>query len=171
MAPARATRPAAMGRDQSLDRKCMRSPCLWDLTDRTGSPTVGAPVSGHGANDIDSLELPAEGPSAAEQGSGACRYPDLATATRSTSRRQAISHALPARVLLGRLRLELEPDELLVPEDPRVVARLDDVGVAGTELQLGAVVVRDVQPAGVDDAHVPCLAGVGAGHRFHALRP
>jgi hypothetical protein len=44
--------------------------------------------------------------------------------------------ALAARVLLCRARLELQCDESLVADDPRVVARLDHIRLAGANLGL-----------------------------------
>src|ERR671918_428198 len=64
-------------------------------------------------------------------------------------------------VFLCRPRLELEPDEPLVADDPRVVARLDDVRVAWADLDLGSVLVLDGQPAGVDNSNVASLAALG----------
>src|SRR5262249_5240043 len=66
---------------------------------------------------------------------------------------------------------ELEADERLVPDDPRVVAGLDDVGLARRDLVLGAVVMRDVHRAGLGEAHMPYLAALGADDRLDALRP
>jgi len=43
--------------------------------------------------------------------------------------------------------------------------------VAGPDGGLGSVLVCDVHPAGLSDAHVPDLAAVGAHDRLHALRP
>src|SRR3954454_16069849 len=74
-------------------------------------------------------------------------------------------------VVLRGLRLELEPDEALVADDPRVVTGLDDVRVAGADLELGAVVVLDAELAGLDDADVVHLAAVGAGDGLDAFRP
>jgi hypothetical protein len=79
--------------------------------------------------------------------------------------------ALAASVLLGRPRLEFEADEALVADDPGVMTWLDHIGVAGTHLGLGAVVMLDDQLAGLDDADVPNLAAVGTGDRLHALGP
>src|SRR6185369_4855018 len=78
---------------------------------------------------------------------------------------------LAARVLLGRLRLELETDEALVPDDPRIVTGLDHVGVTWSELDLGAIFVADGQPARLHDAHVSSLAAVRARNGLDALRP
>src|SRR5215210_4872970 len=74
-------------------------------------------------------------------------------------------------VFLSRSRLELEADEPLVADDPRIVARLDDVRLAGADLDLGSVVVLDAQPAGMDHADVACLAAVRSGDGLDALRP
>src|SRR4051812_19776204 len=85
--------------------------------------------------------------------------------------RAGVRHASALRVLLRRLRLELESDEPLVADDPGVVARLDDVGLARTDLHLGAVVVLDRQPPGLDDADMAGLAALGAGDGLDAVRP
>src|SRR5215210_2288494 len=74
-------------------------------------------------------------------------------------------------VFLSRSRLELEADEPLVADDPRIVARLDDVRLAGADLDLGSVVVLDAQPARMDDADVASLACLGSRNRLDALRP
>ena len=66
--------------------------------------------------------------------------------------------ALALRVFLRRSRPELESDEALVANHPGVVAGLDDVCLARTDLQLGAVLVFDGQAAGVDNADVASLA-------------
>jgi hypothetical protein len=50
-------------------------------------------------------------------------------------------------VLLGRVCFELEADERLVADDPRIVTGVDYVGVTWLELLLGAVFVDDVQAA------------------------
>src|SRR5512133_4189422 len=75
------------------------------------------------------------------------------------------------RVFLRRSRLELEADEPLVADDPRVVAGLDDVGVARTDLDLGAVLVLDGKAAGLDDADMASLAALGPGDGLDAFRP
>jgi hypothetical protein len=51
------------------------------------------------------------------------------------------------------------------------VTRLDQIGLAGTDLRLGAVLVPHGQTSGLDDADVPDLAAVGAGDGLHALGP
>src|SRR5215208_7255001 len=81
------------------------------------------------------------------------------------------SAELFARVILGRLRLELEAHEPLLAKDPGVVTRLDDIRIPGAELELRAVLVRHVHPAGLDDADVPGLAAIGARDRLDALGP
>src|SRR5215218_3780947 len=78
---------------------------------------------------------------------------------------------LRARVVLGRARLELEADEGLISYHPGVMTRLDHVSVARPDLCLGSVLVCDMEPAGLSDAHVPDLAAVRAHDRLHALRP
>ena len=52
-----------------------------------------------------------------------------------------------ARVLLRGFRLELEADEPVIADDLGVVAGLDHVHVAGTDLELGAVVMDHPHPA------------------------
>src|SRR5918994_2795591 len=79
--------------------------------------------------------------------------------------------ALRLRVFLRRARFELEADEALIAQHPRIMSRLDHVGIAGPNLGLGPVLVCDVEPAGLDNAHVPDLAAVRAHDRLHALRP
>src|SRR5215204_3664374 len=78
---------------------------------------------------------------------------------------------LRARVVLRRARLELEADEALIAYDPGVMTRLDHVGVARPDLGLGSVLVCDVEPAGLSDAHVPDLTAVCAHDGLHALGP
>src|SRR5687767_11624672 len=68
---------------------------------------------------------------------------------------------LAPRVHLGRRRLELEPDEGFVTNHPGIVARLDDVRLPRPNLSLGAVLVRHVNPAGLNDANMPHLARFG----------
>src|SRR5262245_41184368 len=75
------------------------------------------------------------------------------------------------RELLGRRRLELEPDERLVADDPRVVAGLDDVRLTGTDFLLRAVLVGDGHRTGLGEAHMPELAAVGSDDRLDAVRP
>src|SRR2546423_948146 len=67
---------------------------------------------------------------------------------------------LLTRVLLGGLRLELEADELFVPDDLGVVARLDRVRLAGTDLDDRAVLVRDAHPPCLHDSDVSVLAAL-----------
>jgi hypothetical protein len=43
--------------------------------------------------------------------------------------------------------LELEADEGFAANDLRVVARLDHVSLAGTDLELGSIFVRNSHPA------------------------
>jgi hypothetical protein len=66
----------------------------------------------------------------------------------SCDRQASGTLALALRVLLRRSGLELESDEPLVADHPRVVAGLDDVRLARTDLDLGAVLVLHSQPAG-----------------------
>ena len=81
------------------------------------------------------------------------------------------SRYLRAGVFLRRARLELEADEGLLAYHPSVMARLDHVSVARPDVGLGSVLVRDVEPAGLSDTHVPDLAAVCAHDRLDALRP
>src|SRR6187200_3022641 len=81
------------------------------------------------------------------------------------------SRCLRARVFLRRARFELEADESLVAYHPAVMPRLDHVSVARPDVGLGSVLVRDVEPAGLSDPHVPDLTAVRAHDRLHALRP
>jgi hypothetical protein len=48
---------------------------------------------------------------------------------------------------------------------------LDHVSIAGPDLSLGPVLVHDVEPAGLNNAHVSDLAAIRANDRLHALRP
>ena len=70
------------------------------------------------------------------------------------------SSGFGAGVRLGRARLELVTDEGLVADDPGVVPRLDRVGRAGSDLELGAVVVTNRESPRVSDADVPELAAL-----------
>src|SRR5829696_9820505 len=79
--------------------------------------------------------------------------------------------ALRPGVLLRGARLELEADEALIAYHPGVMTRLDHVSVARRDLGLGSVLVRDVESAGLSDAHVPNLTAVRARDRLHTLRP
>jgi hypothetical protein len=69
------------------------------------------------------------------------------------------------------LGVELDHHRGVAADDPGVVAGLDDVGVAGTELELRTVVVLHGDPAGVDDADVASLAALGPRYRLDAVRP
>src|SRR6266545_4189607 len=95
------------------------------------------------------------------------------TKTRATrpERGQPSRRRSPARICLRRLRFELVPNEGLVTDHPRIVARRDEVRVAGSYLGLRAVVLDDVHASSYHRAQVPGLAAVGAGHRLDALRP
>jgi hypothetical protein len=64
--------------------------------------------------------------------------------------------------LLGRLRLELEPHDGLIADDPRVVTGLDHVRVAWTDLLLGAIVMGDVHRARLHNADVPHLTALAS---------
>jgi hypothetical protein len=72
--------------------------------------------------------------------------------------------ALALRVFLRGSRLELESDEPLVADHPRVVAGLDDVHLARTDLDLGAILVPDGQPASIDNPDMAGLAALSSGH-------
>src|SRR5689334_9842662 len=78
---------------------------------------------------------------------------------------------LAPAVLLGCPRLELERDEGLVTDHPRVVAGFDQVRLARLEVQLRSVLMGHMQPARLHQADVLHLAAVGARDRFDALRP
>src|SRR5882724_7462029 len=75
------------------------------------------------------------------------------------------------RLGVRRGALELDADERLVADHPGVVSSGDAVGVAGTQVGLGAVGVRDTDATGDDVAQVLGLARVGADHGLDALRP
>ena len=72
---------------------------------------------------------------------------------------------LLAGVLLGGARLELEANKWLVANDPRVMARLDDVRLARSEILLGPVVVDDMHSPRLNYAHMPDLTAIGAPQR------
>jgi hypothetical protein len=74
-------------------------------------------------------------------------------------------------VFLRRSLLELEPDEPLVADDPRVMAGLDDVRVAPADLDLGSVLVLDDYATGLGNADVASLAALGSGDGLDAFRP
>src|SRR5919204_2047209 len=73
--------------------------------------------------------------------------------------------------LLSRPRLELEPKDRLVADDPRVMTRLDDVRVARTDLLLGAVVVDNAHRARLQNTDVPHLTALASHDRLDRLRP
>src|SRR5437763_6231141 len=100
---------------------------------------------------------------------GSPRYRSLIG--RWMARRRSRSIWLAAGVLLGRLRLELEPNERVIPDHPGVVSRFDHVRLARAELGFGAVVVRDVQASRLNDSDMPRLTALGARHRLDAVRP
>ena len=79
--------------------------------------------------------------------------------------------ALGLRVFLRRSRLELESDEPLVADRPCVVAGLNDVRLARTDLDLGPVLVLDGQPAEVDNADMASLAALSSGDGLDTFRP
>jgi hypothetical protein len=60
----------------------------------------------------------------------------------------------------ARSRLELETDEPLVADHARVVAGLNDVRLARTDLDLDPVLVLDGQPAGANNADMASLAAL-----------
>src|SRR4051794_22861559 len=74
-------------------------------------------------------------------------------------------------VLLRRSRLELERDEPLVAHDPGIMAGLDDVRRARTDLQLGAVVMFDRHVPRVHNPDVARLATLGSSDGLDAFRP
>src|SRR4051794_37921161 len=86
-------------------------------------------------------------------------------ATRATGLASAL------RVFLRGSGLELESDEPLVADHPGVVAGLDDVRLARTDLDLGAVLVLHRQPARVNHADMAGPAGLGPGGGLAAARP
>src|SRR3954453_7363935 len=86
-------------------------------------------------------------------------------ATRATGLASAL------RVFLRRSGLELESDVPLVADHPGVVAGLDDVRLARTDLDLGAVLVLPRQPARVNHADMAGLAALGSGDGLDAVRP
>jgi hypothetical protein len=73
-------------------------------------------------------------------------------------------------VLLGRGRLELEPNIAFVANHPRIVTGLDHEGLAWPDFSLGAVLVDYVDSARLDDSDMPHLAALGSGDRLNALR-
>src|ERR671935_2401410 len=80
----------------------------------------------------------------------------------------------PLRVpceLLSRPRLELEPKDRVVADDPRVMTRLDDVRVAQTDLFLGAVVVDNTHRARLQNTDVPHLTALASHDRLDRPRP
>jgi hypothetical protein len=70
----------------------------------------------------------------------------------------------------GRAR-ELDGVPDVIAHDPGVVTRRDLEGVAGTDLQLGPVVHRDMQDAGDDISDMSVLARRGLDNGLHVLRP
>src|SRR5438477_5117335 len=93
-----------------------------------------------------------------------CRRCGSANSRRS-SRRSAFG------VLLGRSRVELEPDNGLVADDPGVVPRLDYVRLARPDFLLGSVVVDDMHGARLQQTDVAGLAALASDDRLDALRP
>jgi hypothetical protein len=91
-------------------------------------------------------------------GTAARRAPVLLLVPVSCDRQASGTLALALCVFLRRSGLELEADEPLIADHPRVVARLDDIRLARADLDLGAVLVLDRHPAGMDD---PDVAGPG----------
>ena len=71
--------------------------------------------------------------------------------TRSRSAGVELELLRAAREGLGGVMLELEGDEALVADHPGVVAWLDDVGLARSDVELGTVIVRDVHRPALDD--------------------
>ena len=72
---------------------------------------------------------------------------------------------------LGARALELEGNEGFVTNDPGVVTGLEHVRVAGADLDLGTVFVRQVQTARDDCPDVTVLAAVAADDGLDALGP
>src|SRR6476661_2239747 len=75
------------------------------------------------------------------------------------------------REVPGRAAVELVPDGDVVADDPRVVARLDHVRVAGPDVQLGAVVVHHVHRTLDQRALVVQLARVRLDEGLDAFGP
>jgi hypothetical protein len=75
------------------------------------------------------------------------------------------------RVLLGGLRLELEPHDALVADDPRIVTGLDDVRLAGPDLLFRAVFVGHLHRARLQKPEVAHLTLLASDDRLDALRP
>src|SRR4029450_7116638 len=78
---------------------------------------------------------------------------------------------LRPRVLLRGARLELKADEALITDHPSVVARFDHVGLAGSKLELCAVVVCHMHATRLNNANVSNLAPVRTHDRLPALGP
>src|SRR4029453_11786248 len=89
----------------------------------------------------------------------------------ATARERNASPRLASRVLLGGPGLELKPDDRPIADDPRIVTGLDDVGLAWSDLQLGAVVVDDAHRARLQEAEMAYLTPLAPDDRFDALRP
>src|SRR5829696_9667558 len=75
------------------------------------------------------------------------------------------------RVLLGSPRVELEPDDGFVADDPGVVPGLDHVRLARADFLLGSVIVGDLHRARLQQTDVVGLAALASHDRLDALRP
>src|SRR5262249_31157188 len=75
------------------------------------------------------------------------------------------------RVLLGRARIELEPDDGFVADDRGVVPRLDHVRLACADFLLGSGIVDDAHRARLQQTDVVALAALASHDRLDALRP
>src|SRR5215211_1444010 len=78
---------------------------------------------------------------------------------------------LPLGKPLHRLTGELEAGSGFITNDPRIVPRGDDIGVARTYLHLRAIVGDDLHPTRKQHAVVLELAGIGAHDGLYVLRP
>lgn len=67
--------------------------------------------------------------------------------------------------------LEFERDERLIADDPRVVPRLNHIGVALPRVRLGLVVVTNVKVTSHHRSDVLRLTGIGARNGLYCLRP
>src|SRR5438105_14936228 len=79
-------------------------------------------------------------------------------------------------VSLVRLRargrtLEVEQDDGLVADRPRVVSRRDNEGIAGIDLSLRAIAADDFQPSLDHVPHVLSLAAIRLRNRLDVLGP
>lgn len=70
-----------------------------------------------------------------------------ASGRRFPAQAPAVRDCLPARVLLGSLRRELEAHECLAADDLRVVTRLDHIRLTGREFDNCSILVRHAHPS------------------------